>query len=99
MGPVRVQRSTKNLTVGAIPQLGVEEDVRLLVGGLGHVDGHVQILDPLGHLHLGTKGKKSNNIQSVLLSLPPQRRGDRVVRFLQTCGSDLAATTTVRWAE
>ena len=67
MGTVCVQRSTKCLTVGAIPQARVEEDVRLLVRRLGHVDGHVQILNPLGHLHLGTMGDIEHNIQHGLL--------------------------------
>lgn len=47
------------LTVGVIAQSRVEEDAGLLLGLLGHVDGHVQVLDPLPHLHLGAGTTKS----------------------------------------
>lgn len=42
-----------------IAQSWVEEDAGLLLGLLGHVDGHVQVLDPLPHLHLGAGTTKT----------------------------------------
>lgn len=49
-----------------IAQSWVEEDAGLLLGLLGHVDGHVQVLDPLPHLHLGagtTKNRQYGKIK------------------------------------
>lgn len=43
-----------------IAQSWVEEDAGLLLGLLGHVDGHVQVLDPLPHLHLGAGATKTD---------------------------------------
>lgn len=52
------------LTVRVITQSRVKKDAGLLLGLLGHVNSHVQVLDPLPHLHFGAE---ITNIQTELM--------------------------------
>lgn len=50
----RSHDSSLSLTIGVIGEASVQKDAAgLLLRLLGQVDSHVEVLDPLAHLHFG----------------------------------------------
>lgn len=60
-----LQRSTESLTVGVIAESRVKEDAGLLLRLLGYVNSHVQVLNPLPHLHLRAEIPNTDRMQWV----------------------------------
>lgn len=81
----------KALTVGVVAESSIREDAGFLLRLLGHVDGQVQVLNPLPHLHFRAKNHRTNNKKHVPVQLENYHFGKGTVICLV---SDLHKSTS-----